>query len=106
MRNVAAATDVEPSPARSACVDQRPADERGRARGETPELGRQPLAAMVSDRGVGDAQALAQLDRLRKVARGHAHVVTICPQALDHRAHDEHMRAVGQVDPDAHGMGR
>ncbi len=56
----------------------------------------------MSDRGVRDAQALAQLDRLREVARRHAHVVAVRGQALDHRTHDQDMGAVRQVDPDAH----
>ena len=64
----------------------------------------QPPAAVVADRRVRDAQALAQLDRLGEVARGHAHLVAVRAQALDHRAHDEHVRAVREVDPDAHRM--
>ncbi len=47
-------------------------------------------------------QALAQLERLGEVARGHPHLVAVRAQPLDHRAHDEHVRAVREVDPDAH----
>ncbi len=44
-----------------------------------------------------------QAERLREVARGHLHLVALLTQALDHRTQDEHVRAVGEVDPDAHG---
>ena len=71
-----------------------------------PDPGEQSLAAMVPDRGVGDVQALAQLERLCEVARGYANVVPVRMQTLDHRAHDEHVRAVCEVDPDAHRQAR
>ena len=48
------------------------------------------------------AEALAQLERLGEVARGHRDVVAVGAQALDHGAHDEHVRAVREIDPDAH----
>ena len=57
---------------------------------------------MAADRRVGDAEALAQLERLREVARGHAHLVAVRAQPLDHRAHHQHVRAVREVYPDAH----
>ena len=57
---------------------------------------------MAADRGVLDAEALAQLERLGEVARGHAHLVAVRLQPLDHGPHDEHVGAVGEVDPDAH----
>ncbi len=58
-------------------VGARPAHERRRARGQAGALGQEPLAAMAADRCVGDAEALAQLDRLGEVAGGHAHVVPV-----------------------------
>src|SRR3954454_8262905 len=48
------------------------------------------------------AVAFGELDRLREVARRHPHVVARRAQPLDDRAQHEHVRAVGQVDPDAH----
>jgi hypothetical protein len=57
---------------------------------------------VAADGGVLDAEALAQLERLGEVASRHADLVTILVQRLDQRAHDEHVRAVGQIDPDAH----
>ena len=95
--------DVKACAAGGANVGQGPAHERGRARRQASELGGQPLAAMAPDRCVVDVQALAQLERLREVARGHTHVVAVRAQALDHGAHDEHVRTVRKVDPDSHG---
>ena len=48
------------------------------------------------------SEALAELECLGEVPRGHPHLVTVAAQALDQRAHHEHVRAVGQVDPDTH----
>jgi hypothetical protein len=61
---------------------------------------------MAADHRVGDIQALAQLDRLGEVASGHANVVPGAAQSLDDRAHHKHVRAVREVDPDAHWRGR
>jgi hypothetical protein len=101
MRSMAAERDVE-APFGSTLLGARPAHERGRARREARRLGAEPPAAVVPDLGVRDAEALAQLDRLCEVARGHTHVVAVRMQALDHGPHDEHVRAVREVDPDAH----
>ena len=60
------------------------------------------LTAMAADRGMGDRKPFAQLEGLREVAGGHADLVSIGAQALYERAHDEHVRAVREVDPDAH----
>jgi len=57
---------------------------------------------MVTDRRVLDLQPLAELECLGEIARRHPHLVAILAQALDQRPHDEDMRAVRQVDPDAH----
>ena len=54
------------------------------------------------DRRVLDAEALAQLERLREVARGDLDLVPVRAHRLDQRPHHEHVRAVGQIDPDAH----
>ena len=88
---------------RPALLRARPAHERCRARRQSERLGAQALAAVAPDRRVRDAKALAQLERLGEVARGHAHVVAVRSQALDHGAHDQHVRAVREIDPDAHG---
>ncbi len=56
----------------------------------------------MADRRVLDSQAVAQLERLGEVARGHADLVAVLAQALDQRPHHEHVGAVRQVDPDAH----
>ena len=61
---------------------------------------------MAADRRMRDAEALAQIDRLREVARSHLDLVTIRTQALDHRTHHEHVRAVREVDPHAHAPAR
>ena len=61
---------------------------------------------MMADRGVLDPKAVEQLQRLSEVTRRHAHFVAVLAQQLDHGAHDEHVRAVGQVDPDTHSAAR
>ena len=65
----------------------------------------EPSAAVVADRRVLDPEALAQRERLGEVARGHAHLVALGAQHVDHRPHDEHVGRVGEVDPDAHDRG-
>ena len=57
---------------------------------------------MTPDGGVLDRKAVEQLQRLREVARGHSHFVPVGAQQLDDGAHDKHVRAVGEVDPDTH----
>ncbi len=94
--------DVEASAGGGSRIGPGPAHQRRRARREPTSLGRKPSAAMAADRGVGDLEALAQLDRLREVTGGNAHVVAGQLQPLDHRPHHQHVRAVGQVDPYAH----
>ncbi len=61
---------------------------------------------MAPDRRVRDPEALTQRERLGEVARGHPNLVTIRTQALDHRPHHKHMRAVRQIDPNAHAGAR
>ena len=85
---------------------------RRRARPRAPSASARPSAKrarrpwppaarpVTADRGVRHIEALAQLERLGEVARGHAHVMAVGAQQLDQGAHDEHVRAVGQVDPD------
>jgi hypothetical protein len=60
------------------------------------------LAAVATDRGVGDLETAQQPKRLREVARGDAYLVPVALQRLDHGAQDEHVGTVGEVDPDAH----
>ena len=60
---------------------------------------------MMADRRVRNPEALAQRDRLGEVAGSHPHLVAVVAQALDHRPHHEHVRAVCQIDPDAHLKG-
>ena len=50
--------------------------------------------------------ALAELERLGEVAGRDVHVVTFRGQALNQGAHHEHVRAVGEIDPDAHPHSR
>jgi membrane protein DedA with SNARE-associated domain len=57
---------------------------------------------MAPNRCVRDPEALAQRERLGEVACCHTHLVAIRTQALDHRPHHKHVRAVRQVDPNAH----
>ena len=79
-----------------------PARQRARAQRQAARLRGQPLAAVVPDRGVGDLEAAQQPQRLGEVARGHPHLVAVALERLDHRSHDEHVGAVGEVDPNAH----
>src|SRR5689334_20211624 len=89
---------LEPWPSATSIL--RPLAQRTRA----PEaLGGEPAAAMVADRRVVDPEALEQPQRLREVARGDEHLVAAGPQDVDDGPHDEHVRRVGQVDPDAQG---
>ena len=61
------------------------------------------LAAVMADGRVVDPEALAQLERLGEVAGGHVDLVPVGLQELDQRAQHEHVGAVGEIDPDAHG---
>ena len=85
-----------------ALLGVRPAEQRAGARGEPAGLRGEALAAVAADRGVGDLQALQQPERLGEVASGDVHLVAVLAQQLDDGAHDEHVGAVGEVDPDAH----
>ena len=66
-------------------------------------LGGELAAAVVADRRVVDPEALEQPERLREVARGDEHLVAARAQHVDDRPHDEHVRGVGEIDPDAQG---
>ena len=57
---------------------------------------------MAPDCRVGDTETFAQRQRLGEVARGHLHLVAVVAQALDHRPHHEHVRAVRQINPNTH----
>ena len=83
-------------------VAPRPAHERGRALGQSDRLGRHAAAAVAPDDLVLHAEALAQLHGLGEVARGDAHLGPPRPQHVDDGPHDEHVGAVGQVNPDPH----
>ena len=61
---------------------------------------------MAPDGRVLDAEALAELERLREVARRYLHVMPVRAHDLDQRAHHEDVGAVREVDPDAHPGGR
>src|SRR5205807_34837 len=87
--------EIEPAAAR-------PARESEGAAGQTARLGEQPAAAVASDRRVLDPEALTQPERLRKVARRDLDLVAATLQVADDRAHHEHVRGVGEVDPDLH----
>ncbi len=87
---------------RSSPLREGPAKQRPRAQREAAGLRGQPLAAVVADRGVGDLEAAQQPQRLGEVACRHPHLVAVALQRLDHRPHDQHVGAVGEVDPDAH----
>src|SRR5271156_4532145 len=60
---------------------------------------------MASNRGVGDPEALTQRERLSEITRGDLDLVTFRVQVLDHGPHHEHVRAVCQIDPNAHLKG-
>ena len=67
----------------------------------TPFAASAPAAVAADDRVV-DPEALEQPERLGEVARGDLHLVPLRAQDLDDRAQHEHVRAVREVDPDAH----
>ena len=48
------------------------------------------------------APVLEQLERVRQRPRGELDLVAVRLEQLDQRPQDEHVRRVGQVDPDAH----
>src|SRR5581483_12075212 len=56
----------------------------------------------MTDRVMVDPEALTERKRLREVTGGDADLVPVGLQSLDHGPHDEHMRRVGEVDPDPH----
>ena len=80
-----------------------PANERPRARCQPPGLARHSRASVTPDRGVRNPETLQQPQCLREITGRHLDGVAAGPQLLDHRPHHEHVRRVGQVDPDAHG---
>ena len=49
------------------------------------------------------SKRLAQLDRLGEVAGCRLDPMAACAEPFDHRAHHQHVRTVGQIDPDVHG---
>src|ERR1035437_3253883 len=57
---------------------------------------------MVSDRGIADSKAIAQAERLGEVPRSDLDLVTPGAKFGDHRPHHQHVRGVGQVNPDPH----
>src|SRR6478609_12098075 len=77
-----------------------PAGELQRTLGQSSGLIEQVPAAVAPDRGVLDPEAVAQAQRLREVARGDLHVVSASAQVGDHGPHHQHVRRVGEVDPD------
>ncbi len=79
-----------------------PARQGRRAIDEAECLGRQPPAAMAPDDLVLDAEALAQLDGLREVARGDADLRAAGAQRVDDRPQHKDVRAVGEVNPGPH----
>ena len=99
----ATVTSLEPCPrARSKGPCACPAHQRARPLGQPHGLGCHAAAPVAPDHLVLQAEALAQLHRLGEVAHRDAH---LCPRARNTPTtgpHDEHMGAVGQVDPDAH----
>src|SRR5947208_3611482 len=74
----------------------------GWARGEANRLGHHPAAAVTPDDLVLQAEALAQLNGLGEVAHRDAHLCPPGPKHIDDGPHDEHVGAVGQVNPDPH----
>src|SRR5687768_16945526 len=80
----------------------RPPDERRRAREQADRLAAATAAAVPADRGVTNAETVAQLQRLSEVPGGHLDLVTLGLERAHDRPHDQDVRAVGQVDPDAH----
>jgi hypothetical protein len=79
-----------------------PFHERKRAIGQAARLGAEAGAPVAADRRVRDPEAVAQSERLGEVARGYLHLMAVGGQPLDDRPHDEHVRRVGEVDPDPH----
>ena len=99
----ATVTSFEPWPiATSKRAPARPAREREAARGEPDGLAAAAAAAVMADRRVLDPEALAELERLGEVARGHLHLVPVLAHRLDQRPQHQDVRAVGQIDPDTH----
>ena len=80
----------------------RPAREREAARREPHGLAAAAAAAVAAHRRVLDPEALAELERLGEVARGHLHLVPVLAHRLDQRPQHQHVRAVGQIGPDTH----
>jgi hypothetical protein len=56
----------------------------------------------MADLRVLNPEALAQAERLREVTRGHLDLVPVGTEHLDHRTQHQHMRRVGEVDPNSH----
>ena len=57
---------------------------------------------MAADRLAGEPVPLAQVERLREVARRDQHLGAALLERPDDRAHDQHVRRVSEVDPDPH----
>src|SRR3954452_25043043 len=105
MPRAAAATVTSFEPCPSARSKPRPRAQRASAvaRDASPSaLAATAPAAAAADHADAQPEALGQPDRLGEVARGDVDLGAAGPQALDHRVQDEDVRAVRQVDPDAH----
>jgi len=57
---------------------------------------------VAADRRVLDPQTVAQAERLREITRCDLNLMATLAQTRDHRPHHEHVRRVGEVDPDLH----
>ncbi len=88
--------EVESAPAR------KPPELEG-ATGKADRLVGPRRAAVVSDREMADPEPVAELERLGEVAGGDLHLMSLLLQAPDHRCEHQHVRRVGEVDPDLHG---
>jgi hypothetical protein len=80
----------------------RPAAQRRNPRHLGAGLADRGRPAVATDRRRLDPMQLEQLHRLRVLARGHLDLVAALLEQPDQGTEDEHVRGVGQVDPDAH----
>ena len=78
------------------------AGKRQRAVEKARSLVLEPGAPVMSDRMAVNPEALAERQRLGKVARGDLNLVPLLTQAPDDRREHQHVRGVGEVDPDLH----
>ena len=91
---------VEPFAAREREHLRRP----GRCRECFADAGR---AAVLPDRRIRVPPVVEQFGRVRERPSGKRHLVPASLEQLDQRPQDNHVRGVGQVDPDArHQPGR